>query len=133
MFRTRVPDDNDPSNLRHDHGHYTCPDYARSVQSETSDLDALGRRLFDWWESHGRFQVRRLDVAQHFGWNCRFAGDVLFHLRDPRGLVESTGRGGRWYRTFDVRAPAPAPQVGPPVCPTCYTQLPRTGRCDTCS
>lgn len=92
-----VPTDNNACNREHAHGLQHFPSYRETVAKQP-DLDVAAELLLDWWAAAGAQRVARMQPAQHFGWNDRYAGDVLFHLR-RRGLVEATGRGGSWYRT----------------------------------
>ncbi len=92
-----VPTDNNPCNPAHEHGGESFPSYRQTV-AQQPDLDEAARLLLAWWEQVGRQRVTRMEAARHFGWNDRYAGDVLWHLR-RQGRVEASGRGGDWGRT----------------------------------
>ena len=131
MIRTRTPDDNNEDNAAYVHPGYRCPDYADSVRSNPY-MDPIAEQVLAAWGMFGRTAVPRLDVAKRFGWNCRFAGDVLFYLRE-RDQVASTGRGGAWVRVSEEQRTAIRAKARAAICPTCSMTLPLTGLCDSCT
>lgn len=123
-----MPGDNNRDNLAHDHEDWACHDYADDVRVHR-DRDPLCDQVLAWWVEDGRERVFRLDVAKRFGLNCRFAGDLLFRLRE-RDEVASTGKGGSWYRLGAAEREARTSRA--PICPQCYMVLPASGVCLQC-
>ena len=108
---------------------------AREVLEQTSSLTSITHSDLARQVQQRSGVYTRMSTAEWLPAVLADVGDAALVARARADVAKSVARA----RTTTVRKPpaepkAPKREEAPPaICPTCFMQLPASGRCDTCS